>query len=96
MGLVADERGLAAGRHYVSAAICVCSEHVARVTATGRPDPNLQQRAVELAQALHELSSTWLAFFLWPCEFSTRYRSVFVSMTDPSFESSLCLRKRRS
>ena len=96
MCLVADELGLATGRRYVFAATCMCSEHVARVAITGRPDLSLEQRAAELAQALHELSSTWLTFFLGPCEFSTRYRSVHVSMTDLGFKSSLRLRKRIS
>ena len=60
---VADELGLVAGRRYVSAAICVCAEHAARADAPAGPD----ERAA-LAQAVHELSSTWAAFLLWPCE----------------------------
>ncbi|KAM5539557.1 hypothetical protein V8D89_006666 [Ganoderma adspersum] len=64
---VADELGLVAGRRYVSAAICVCAEHATRADAATGPD----ERAA-LVRALHELSSTWAAFLLWPCESSTR------------------------
>lgn len=65
---VADELGLVAGKRYVSAAICVCGEHFAH--AGEAADPNPEEQAEHLAQALHQLSSTWVAFLLWPCELS--------------------------
>ena len=68
---VADELGLVAGRRYVSAAICVCAEHAARADAPAGPDAR-----AALVRALHELSSTWAAFLLWPCESSTRLERV--------------------
>ena len=68
---VADELGLVAGWRYVSAAICVCAEHAARADAPAGPDAR-----AALVRALHELSSTWAAFLLWPCESSTRLERV--------------------
>ena len=62
---VADELGLVAGRRYVSAAICVCGEHATR--ADGAADPESKPQAA-LVRALHQLSSTWMAFLFWPCE----------------------------
>ena len=72
---VADELGLTAGRRYVSAAICVCAEHAARADAPAGPD----ERAA-LVRALHELSSTWAAFLLWPCESATRLERVRIDI----------------
>ncbi|KAM5539560.1 hypothetical protein V8D89_006669 [Ganoderma adspersum] len=60
---VADELGLVAGRRYVSAAICVCGEHAAR--ADGAADLESKPQAA-LVRALHQLSSTWMAFLFWP------------------------------
>ena len=68
---VADELRLVAGRRYVSAVICVCAEHAARADAATGPDAR-----AGLVRALHELSSTWAAFLLWPCESSTRLERV--------------------
>ncbi|PIL26592.1 hypothetical protein GSI_12350 [Ganoderma sinense ZZ0214-1] len=60
---IADELGLAAGKRYVSAAICVCAEHAARAHAAAGADSELRGA---LVRALHQLSSTWAAFLLWP------------------------------
>ena len=72
---VADELGLVAGRRYVSAAICVCGEHAAPVdgdgAAGGARALNLDSEQADLVRAvLHQLSSLWAAFVLWPCEYS--------------------------
>ena len=64
---VADELGLVAGKRYVSAAICVCGEHATQADAVAGLESTEQADLVR--EELHQLSSTWAAFFLWPCEY---------------------------
>ena len=64
---VADELGLVAGRRYVSAAVCACGEHATR--ADDAAGPQSTEQADLVRAALHQLSSTWAAFLLWPCEY---------------------------
>ena len=65
---VADELKFVTGKRYVSAAICVCGEHAARTHAAA----GAETRREALVRAFHELSSTWAAFLLWPCEYLPR------------------------
>ena len=64
---IADELGLVAGRRYVSAAVCACGEHATQADASAGLE--FTERADLVRTGLHQLSSTWAAFFLWPCEY---------------------------
>lgn len=66
---IADELGVVAGKRYVSAAICACGEHAGIPGEASGPQALRAEQAAGLARALHQLSSTWVAFVLWPSEF---------------------------
>lgn len=70
---IADELDLVSGKRYVSAAICVCAERGVSEAGDSRAD---SEQATRLAEALHRLSSTWVAFVLWPCEFSSHWGAL--------------------
>ncbi|KAI1783451.1 hypothetical protein LXA43DRAFT_1132444, partial [Ganoderma leucocontextum] len=57
---IADEFSLAAGKRYISAAICTCADHVEN--ASGTPE----EQAALLAEVLCRLSAIWVVFVLWP------------------------------
>ncbi|KAI1783461.1 hypothetical protein LXA43DRAFT_1102486 [Ganoderma leucocontextum] len=57
---IADKFSLAAGKRYVSAAICTCADHVENTSRTP------EEQAALLAEVLCRLSAIWVAFVLWP------------------------------
>ncbi len=66
---IADELGVVAGKRYLSAAICASGEHAGIPGEASGPQALRAEQAAGLARALHQLSSTWVAFVLWPSEF---------------------------
>ncbi len=77
----ATEVGLSDGLRYAYAATCTCP-------ALARQDENLTQerREERLAQELSRLATLWLAYMLWPCEWSAyniTSQSLIISLPDP-------------
>ncbi|KAI1784192.1 hypothetical protein LXA43DRAFT_1125090 [Ganoderma leucocontextum] len=61
-----DELGFAAGKRYVSAAVCACARRAESATASRKDRPR------RVAEALCRLASAWTAFMLWPFEEKAR------------------------
>ncbi|PIL30770.1 hypothetical protein GSI_06938 [Ganoderma sinense ZZ0214-1] len=57
----ADELGLASGKRYVSAAVCLCARRTETEAAASLEDASKRK-----AEALSQLASEWIAFMLWP------------------------------
>ena len=68
-----DQLGLAGGKRYVSATICVSAIQAESAATAGSPQDIMDRR---VAEALAELATAWAAHFLWPCKFLSRSRCL--------------------